>query len=159
MPLSNLSSLFTTGIIIATNSTNLLNATSSLISGTNSSQSTSLSDLSDLLTTGMITTTATDQQHGGLSSGAIGGIVGGILGTLLLISVAATFYLLGRRNRTNMSVASPPSRNEAVEKPDEPSERPAGNLGNAEPIEGEVSGRLQYPNDETVEGGRLGSSV
>ena len=43
-------------------------------------------------------------QQSGLSSAAIGGIVGGTLGGVLLISVAATFFLWGRRSKTTAPV-------------------------------------------------------
>ena len=101
-------------------------------------------------------TSSVDQHGGGLSGGSIGGIVGGILGILLLFSVGALFYLLGHRSRSNIGLANQPSRHEAVEKPDEVGVMPAGNLQINDPTD---SGRLQYPNDEVVEGGRLGSSV
>jgi hypothetical protein len=103
-----------------------------------------------------LATSSVNQHGGGLSGGAIGGIVGGTLGILLLFSGSVVFYFLGRRNRSNIVLANQPSRHEAVEKPDEVGVMPAGNLQNTDPMD---SGRLRYPHDEVVEGGRLGSSV
>jgi hypothetical protein len=103
-----------------------------------------------------LATSSVNQHEGGLSGGAIGGIVGGVLGILLLFSGGALLYFLGHRNRSNIGRVEQPSRHEAVEKPDEVDVMPAGNLQINDPTD---SGRLQYPNDEVVEGGRLGSSV
>ena len=78
---------------------------------------------------------------------------------LLLISVAATFYLLGRRTRTNTVASENQSgREAAVEKPNE-SVEPAGNLEDSTTTDIDVGGRLRYPSDQIDVGGRLGSSV
>src|SRR5271167_2801964 len=92
------------------------------------------------------------QKGGGLSSGAIGGIVCGILGTLLLISVTAIFYVLGRRNRVAEPAVSAPNTDEGKRTLDD-GVREAGNLGNIEPPADnvEVGGRLRYPNDQILE--------
>jgi hypothetical protein len=80
---------------------------------------------------------------GGLSGGAIGGIVGGILGTVVLISVAALCYLIGRRGRP---IVTNPVTNQEEDKGEQPTQ-------------GEVGGRLRYPtvdsNNEITEGGRV----
>jgi len=86
-----------------------------------------------------------NQSGEALSGGAIGGIVGGILGTLLLISVGALLYSLGRRNRSKIELSINPSVTpEAVENPDEVGVL-VGNLPKDHPVDSEVGGRLRYP--------------
>jgi len=90
--------------------------------------------------------------HSGLSSGAIGGIVGGILGTLLLICVAALFFVMGRRTKQAASTsqeAPAPLNESGIEKTD-------GGRPPAVVEEMDLGGRLRYPTDSDV-GGRLGT--
>jgi hypothetical protein len=89
----------------------------------------------------------------------VGGIVGGILGTLLLVSVGALCFLLERHRRLNIELTNQTSRYEAVEKAGEVRVILSGNLQNSDPVNSDIGGRLRYPNDDVVEGGRLGSSV
>ena len=103
-----------------------------------------------------------DQHTGGLSGGAIGGLIGGILGIILLFSVGALFYLLAHRSRSNIGLANQSPRRH--EKPDEAAVIPAENMSaenfqTNNTVDSNFGGRLQYPNDDVVEGGRLGSSV
>jgi hypothetical protein len=106
-----------------------------------------------------VTATSISNHGSALSAGAIGGIVGGILGTLLLISVAATFYLLGRRSKMNVVMAeNPSSREAAVVKSNEIVE-PIGNFNDGVIADIDIGGRLRYPNDHTDVGGRLRSST
>ena len=99
---------------------------------------------------------SSSSQHSGLSSGAIGGIVGGILGTLLLISVAALFYVLGSRKAKRAPSTSPeapaPLKESEIEKND------GGGLvvQQGEVEETDLGGRLRYPTDNDI-GGRLGT--
>jgi len=116
------------------------------------------------LLVGTPTTTVADQKKGsGLSAEVVGGLMGGIVGIILLISLAVTFYLMGRRNKTK-----PPNTTTAVtvETPNEPlheardrSEEIAdvgGRLRRSQDLS-TIGGRLRYPNDDVIEGGRLGS--
>ena len=102
-----------------------------------------------------MTAISTSNHGSGLSASAIGGIVGGILGTLLLFSVAATFYLLGRRSG---AAENQSGREPAMEKSDKIVE-PIGNRNDGIITDIDVGGRLRYPNDQIDVGGRLGSSV
>jgi len=98
---------------------------------------------------------SSSNQHSGLSSGAIGGIVGGILGTLLLICVAALFFVLGRRTKQAPATspeAPPPLKESGIEKSD------GGGLvvQQGGVAETDLGGRLRYPTDSDI-GGRLGT--
>lgn len=113
---------------------------------------------------GVTSTTIGDLSHNsGLSSGAIGGIIGGMLGTLILIGVAVTFYLLGRRNRAMPPNLSSPNVAVAcgeVQLPqrDESSASQRTNFERDQRSDIEVGGRLRYPNDQITESGRLQGS-
>jgi hypothetical protein len=90
----------------------------------------------------VIDSTSSAGNHGsGLSGGAIGGIVGGILGTVVLISVAALCYFVGRRGRP---MVTKPVTNQDI---------------GEQPTQSQVGGRLRYPivdsNNEITEGGRM----
>ena len=99
---------------------------------------------------------SSSSEHSGLSSGAIGGIVGGILGTLLLICVAALFYVLGSRRAKQASSTNPeapaPLKGSEIEKAD------GGGrvVQQGEVEETDLGGRLRYPTDSDI-GGRLGT--
>lgn len=96
----------------------------------------------------------------GPSAGEIGGIVGGVLGALLLIFVAVTFYLLGRKSKSVTQPVIQPTSNDAVEAPVEgyTAKEVVDRESNA-PVDIEVGGRLRYPNEQEVEGGRLREST
>jgi hypothetical protein len=102
---------------------------------------------------------STPASSSGPSAGAIGGIVGGILGTLLLISVAITAYVLGRRKGTNAAVPNLPAAETPVQNKEiGPTVIVTPDVG-ANTADPELSGRLQYPNESITEGGRLRSDM
>ena len=154
---SGTSGSFTMEPLTTTSSNVLTQGTSARASGTPASgiATSVVTSVGTTITTG----SPSSSSAGGLSGGAIGGIVGGILGVLLLISVGVTCYLLGtRRNRTAPSAVS--ARGDEVEEPRKQEGNLAGNLGTDRIADTEVvGGRLRYPDDQTVDGGRLGSSV
>jgi hypothetical protein len=99
----------------------------------------------------------------GLSSGAIGGIVGGVLGTAFLISLAVIVFLLKRKKSTVGDIASESAN--IAEPKDHDGTGEDTNIGGRlqgilEPADGntEVGGRLRYPNDSIITGGRLSAS-
>ena len=98
----------------------------------------------------------------GLSSGAIGGIIGGVLGTAFLLSLAVIVFLL-KRKKSNVGDIASDSANIAEPKVHDGTGEDmdiGGRLqGIGEPVDGtEVGGRLRYPDDSIVTGGRLSAS-
>lgn len=108
----------------------------------------------------------TSSPSSGLSAGAIGGIVGGILGALLLISVAVTGYLLGRRHSAGTAIPNPPEVGAPAQKQEvksaviaTPDLEAIMAIPEANAADSEPGGRLRYPNESVQDGGRLGSTI
>ena len=86
--------------------------------------------------------------------------MGGILGALLVIIVVALiFYRLGNKRGAVLISADQRTSSQANGKSDERSnETHAANLGNNEPADIDVGGRLRSSNKDAA-GGRLGPST
>lgn len=94
----------------------------------------------------------------GITSAAVGGIVGGILGTLLLVSVAVTFYLLGRRNRAlptilDGSAGVKHDANQVVVEADTEIHQPENPVN--VPADIVAGGRLRHLTGGEIDGGRI----
>jgi hypothetical protein len=94
----------------------------------------------------------------GLSSGAIGGIVGGVLGGAFLVAVGIIIFMLGKsRGRAIANVSQAATLPGARIK-----EETAGTTQNVPVadgegfVEGDIGGRLRYPNQDITTGAPLG---
>jgi hypothetical protein len=139
-----------------------LSTTSNIRSTTVTRGGSGLSSGAILSTTSSNRSTIVTPGGSGLSSGAIGGIIGGVIGTAFLISLAIIVFLLKRKKSNVGDIASESASITEPKDHDGTGEDAdiGGRLqGIGEPADDtEVGGRLRYPNDSIVTGGRLSAS-